>query len=142
MVRTLKIAVVSAFCVIGALSSSPASANGASAETNVAVENVAMVRLQIRVGDRVFRAPVRAVPWGESATFVIEGAGQRHVVQLRPQAAGGRAHVSMSYERDGTMVASDATREVEPRRATTLFDDDAAAVSVTLIPTRVSISAR
>jgi hypothetical protein len=140
MVRTLKTAVVSAICFIGAVSSGMGVAHGASAETTVAVEEIAMVRVQIRVGDRVFRAPVRAVPWGESATFVVDGAGHRHVVHLRPEAAGGRASVRLSYERDGATVASDTTREVKPRRTTAVFDDHAASIAVTIIPTRVSIA--
>ena len=140
--RTLKIAVVSALCLIGSLSSGTPQANAAGAKTSVAQEQIAMIRLQIRVGDQVFRAPMRAVPWGESATFVVEGAGQRHVVRLRPEAVRGRASVRLSYERDGASVASDTQREVEPRRMTSVFADEAASIAVTIIPTRVSIAAQ
>jgi hypothetical protein len=140
-VRTLKIAVVSALCMIGSLSSGTALAHETGSETNVAVEQVAMVRLQIRVGDQVVRAPVRAIPWGESATFVVEAAGRRHVVHLRPQREAGRANVRMSYERDGAKVATDEVRDVQPRRSTAIFADEAASIAVTIIPTRVSISA-
>jgi hypothetical protein len=116
-------------------------ANEAGAEASTAVEHVAMVRLQIRVGDKVLRAPVRAVRWGESATFVIEGAGGRHVVRLRPEASSGRASVQLSYERDGASVASETRRDVQPRRTTAVFADDRVSIAVTIIPTRVSIAA-
>lgn len=101
-----------------------------------------MVRLQIRVGDRVVRAPVRAVPWGKSTTFVVDAGGRRHVVQLKPEKAGGRANVRMSYERDGAKVAADEVREVQPRRSTAIFADDGASIAVTIVPTRVSIAAQ
>ena len=139
--RTLKIAVVSGLCFLGTLSSGTALANEAGAEASVAVEHVAMVRLQIRVGDKVLRAPVRAVRWGDRATFVIEGAGGRHVVRLRPEATSGRASVQLSYERDGASLASDARRDVQPRRTTAVFSDEHVSIAVTIIPTRVSIAA-
>lgn len=141
IVRTLRIAVVSGLCLIGSLSSAPASANEAGAESTAQVK-VAMVRVQIRVGEQVFRAPVKAVRWGESATFNVEAGGHRHVVLVRPDAKSGHASVRLSYERDGATVATDTERDVELRRTTPVFADEAASIAVTIIPTRVSISAQ
>jgi hypothetical protein len=141
LVRTLKIAVLSGLCLVGALSSGTARANEAGSEASAVVRQVAMVRLQIRVGDHVLRAPIRAVSWGETATFVVEGAGGRHVVRLRPEAESGRASVRLSYERDGATVASDTRRDVELRRTTRVFADEGVSIAVAIIPTRVSITA-
>ena len=139
MVRTLKIAVISTLCLGGTLSSVPAQAAETGAAASIDGEKVAVVRLRLRVDGKVVRAPIRAVPWGEQATFTVDAGGHHHVIVVTPAASENAAMVALSYERDGKKVAASAKSRVQLRRATPVFADDGAAIAVTIIPTRISV---
>jgi hypothetical protein len=117
----------------------PAAAAETGAAPRIDSEKVAVVRLRLRVDGKVVRAPVRAVPWGEQATFTVDAAGHHHVIVVTPDAFENGAMVALSYERDGKKVTASTNRRVELRHATPVFADDEAAIAVTIIPIRVEI---
>ena len=106
----------------------------------VSGQTVAMVRVVVRDAEgKTTRSKIRAVPFGESASFDLRSGAHKHRVSLVPTSGDGLS-VEFDYTRDGTVLEDDRDVAVRSRRATTLHVDNEARVIVTVIPTRVSIS--
>lgn len=103
-------------------------------------QRVAVVRVQLREADgSVARAPVRAIPFGDLATFEVRTDAHEHIVQVRPL-AGGR--VQVDYTRDGALVASDREVSLGARRSSVVHRDEGAQLSVSVTSTVVHVQTR
>jgi hypothetical protein len=123
---------------LGAFGAS-ADAHAATPVAHASQQKVAVIKIVVQEQDgTVVRAPIKAVRWGDVASFELTSDAHRHTIELRPARGNGSLAVDVSYTRDGSKVASQRSVAVGAR-SSVIHKDNGAKIMVTVIPTKVTV---
>lgn len=139
MNRVMLAITTAAILTVGAVGAS-ADARAATPVAHATQQKVAVIKITIQEQDgTVVRAPIKAVPWGDAATFELSSDDHQHIVELRPARGDGSLAVDVTYSRDGSQVSAQRSVAVGARRGSVVAKDTGAKVTVTVIPTKVTV---
>ena len=97
----------------------------------------ANVKLEVKMGPKVYRDPGKTIRWDELTKIPIDIDGQIHDFVVLVSREGEKAEIMMSYARGGTEILRKYTFDVKVKKREAFSTDDGTALAVTVTPQMV-----